>query len=162
MPVGSGFAGQIAATRAPVRLDDVGPHTVVNPILWQKGVHSMLGVPLIAEGRLLGVMHVGTLEHRHFSDAEVGTLEREADRVARLVSVHQALAERLTAQNVAGELAPGPSPRPRGTSSSLPDSSPPRTSASVETGSTCSGCPTVTSASSWVTSPGLAYAQPSS
>ena len=107
VPVGSGFAGQIAATRAPVRLDDVGPRTVVNPILWQKGVRSMLGVPLIAEGRLLGVMHVGTLEHKHFSDAEVSTLEREAARVARLVSVHQALAERLTAQTLQESLLPG-------------------------------------------------------
>ena len=107
VPVGSGFAGQIAATRAPVRLDEVGPRTVVNPILWQKGIHSMLGVPLIADGRLLGVMHVGTLEHRHFSDAEVGTLEREAARVARLVNDHQARAERLTAQTLQESLLPG-------------------------------------------------------
>ena len=68
VPLGMGFAGQIAATRAPVVLDDVGPHTVVNPILWKHGVSSMLGVPLIADGRLLGVMHVGSLHRRHFSD----------------------------------------------------------------------------------------------
>ena len=41
-------------------LYDVGPDTVVNPILWKQGVRSMLGVPLITDGRLLGVMHVGT------------------------------------------------------------------------------------------------------
>jgi sigma-B regulation protein RsbU (phosphoserine phosphatase) len=107
VPVGSGFAGQIAARRAPVRLEDVGPRTVVNPILWQKGIQSMLGVPLIADGRLLGVMHVGTLQRRHFSDAEVSTLEREAARVARLVNDHQVLAERLTAQTLQESLLPG-------------------------------------------------------
>ncbi len=68
VPLGMGFAGQIAATRAPVVLDDIGPHTVVNPILWKHGVCSMLGAPLIADGRLLGVVHVGSLHRRHFSD----------------------------------------------------------------------------------------------
>ena len=64
VPVGRGFAGRVAATRAPVTLDHVGPDTVVNPILWRKGVHSMLGVPLIAGSTLVGVMHVGTLRRR--------------------------------------------------------------------------------------------------
>jgi phosphoserine phosphatase RsbU/P len=41
VPVGRGFAGRIAATRAPVTLDHVGPDKVVNPILWRKGVVSM-------------------------------------------------------------------------------------------------------------------------
>ena len=98
VPVGMGFAGQVAATRAPVLIDEVGPRTVVNPILWQKGVRSMLGVPLIADGQLLGVMHIGTLEHRTFNEDDVGTLEREASRIARLVRDHQVLAERPTAQ----------------------------------------------------------------
>ena len=33
----------------------------------------MLGVPLIADGQLLGVMHIGTLEHRTFNEDDVGT-----------------------------------------------------------------------------------------
>jgi serine phosphatase RsbU (regulator of sigma subunit) len=107
VPVGMGFAGQIAATRAPVMLDEVGPHTVVNPILWRTGVRSMLGVPLLHHGRLLGVMHVGTLHDRRFNDDDVRKLEREAARISRLVSEHQALAERLTARTLQDNLLPG-------------------------------------------------------
>ena len=105
--VGRGFAGRIAATKTPVILDDVGPNAVVNPILWRRGVRSMLGVPLIADGRLLGVMHVGTLHPRRFSGDDSAVLEREATRVAKVVSDHQVLAERLTARTLQDSLLPG-------------------------------------------------------
>jgi phosphoserine phosphatase RsbU/P len=105
--VGRGFAGRIAATRAPVILDEVGPNAVVNPILWRRGIRSMLGVPLIADGRLLGVMHVGTLRPRRFSGDDSAVLEREATRVAHVVSDHQSLAERLTARTLQESLLPG-------------------------------------------------------
>jgi serine phosphatase RsbU (regulator of sigma subunit) len=106
VPVGMGFAGQIAATRAPVMLDEVSPRTVINPILWKNGVRSMLGVPLLDHGRLLGVMHVGTLQDRRFNADDVDTLEREAARVSHLVSEHQELAERLTARTLQDSLLP--------------------------------------------------------
>ena len=105
--VGRGFAGRIAATRAPVTLDDVGPSAVVNPILWRRGIRSMLGVPLIADGRLLGVMHVGTLQPRRFNGDDSAVLEREATRVAQVIIDHQALAERLTARTLQESLLPG-------------------------------------------------------
>ena len=145
VPLGMGFAGQIAATRAPVVLDDVGPHTVVNPILWKHGVCSMLGVPLIADGRLLGVMHVGSLHRRHFSDDDSAMLEREAARVARVVSEHQVSSERLAARTLQEHLLPVACRRSTGSTSPLA-SSPLTTSASAATGSTCSGFPTVVSA----------------
>src|SRR5215469_8254443 len=48
IPVGRGFAGRIAAERRPVILDHVDHSTVLNPILWAKGIKSMMGVPLVA------------------------------------------------------------------------------------------------------------------
>ena len=51
VPVGSGSAGRIAAEGRPVILDQVDETTVTNPILWRKGIRSMLGVPLLADGR---------------------------------------------------------------------------------------------------------------
>ena len=62
VPIGTGFAGRIAARRGPIRLDRVDTTTVTNPILWEKGVQVMLGVPLLAADELLGVLHVGRLE----------------------------------------------------------------------------------------------------
>jgi serine phosphatase RsbU (regulator of sigma subunit) len=106
LPVGRGFAGQVAATRAPVVLDRVGPDTVVNPILWRKGVQALLGVPLIAAGRLVGVMHVGSLRSRHFTEDETTILQSAANGIANALSVHQTVSERSAARTLQESLLP--------------------------------------------------------
>jgi K+-sensing histidine kinase KdpD len=82
IPVGAGFAGSVAATRKPVILDDVDHADVMNPILRDRGVKSLLGVPLTIRGNVLGVMHVGTLEPRGFDEEDVELLQLVADRAA--------------------------------------------------------------------------------
>jgi serine phosphatase RsbU (regulator of sigma subunit)/anti-sigma regulatory factor (Ser/Thr protein kinase) len=82
IPMGKGFAGRIAAERAPVALHRVDHSTVLNPILFQKGIHSLLGVPLLAGGDVVGVLHVGTKSRRHFTPDEIELLQVVADRVA--------------------------------------------------------------------------------
>ena len=82
IPLGGGFAGRVAADKLPVILDDVDHADVLNPILRQKGIKSMLGVPLLVDGNPLGVIHVGTLVHRRFTAADVELLQLVADRVA--------------------------------------------------------------------------------
>ena len=82
IPVGKGFAGRIAAERRSVVIDDVDHSEVMNPILREKGVKSLLGAPLISNGRFLGVIHVGTLKHRKFTQDEVTLLEVVAQRAA--------------------------------------------------------------------------------
>src|SRR6476620_12166687 len=47
IPVGGGFAGRIAAERRPIVLPDVDHAHVLNPILREKGIKTLLGVPLI-------------------------------------------------------------------------------------------------------------------
>ena len=82
VPVGGGFAGRIAAEKRPVILDDVDHAHVLNPLLREKGVKSMLGVPLVVEGEVRGVLHVGSLHFRAFDEAEVELLQLVADRAA--------------------------------------------------------------------------------
>lgn len=82
IPVGKGFAGRIAAERRPVMLQRVDHSTVMNPILFQRGIRALLGVPLLAHGEVLGVLHVGTKSPRRFIDEEVELLQLVADRVA--------------------------------------------------------------------------------
>ena len=82
IPVGKGFAGRIAAERKPVVLYRVDHSTVLNPILSQKGIRSLLGVPLIAQGEVVGVLHVGTKSRRRFTRDESELLQLVADRVA--------------------------------------------------------------------------------
>jgi signal transduction histidine kinase len=82
IPVGGGFAGRVAADRRPVILDDVDHADVLNPILREKGIKSMLGVPLLVGGRVLGVLHVGVLAHRVFDEGDVELLQFAGDRAA--------------------------------------------------------------------------------
>jgi signal transduction histidine kinase len=82
IPVGEGFAGRVAGDRKPIVLDDVDHADVLNPVLRKKGVKSLLGVPLLVEGRVLGVLHVGTLTPRKFTTDDRELLQLVADRVA--------------------------------------------------------------------------------
>ena len=92
IPVGKGFAGRIAAERKPVALHKVDHSTVLNPILFQKGIKSLLGVPLLAHGDLVGVMHIGTKTRRRFTRDESELLQLVADRVA--LALHVRLSDR--------------------------------------------------------------------
>jgi K+-sensing histidine kinase KdpD len=82
IPLGRGFAGRVAAERRPVILDDVDHADVLNPILHELGIKSLLGVPLIVGGRAIGVLHVGVLRHRAFTSDDVELLQLAADRAA--------------------------------------------------------------------------------
>ena len=94
VPVGVGFAGRIAATRQAVRLDRVDSTTVSNPILWEKGIKTMLGVPLLRGNELLGVLHVGRLDGRPFSDGDEVLLQVVGDRIAGAIQTRQLADER--------------------------------------------------------------------
>jgi len=96
IPVGLGFAGRIAAELQPVILADVDHADVANPILREKGIKSMLGVPLLVGGNALGVLHVGTLVHRRFTAEDVELLRLVADRVA--VAIERARLHEQTVQ----------------------------------------------------------------
>ncbi len=81
IPIGAGFAGRIAAERVAIYIADVDHADILNPILRQKGIRSLLGVPMIVEGDLIGVMHVGSLKPRRFEGEDVALLELAAARV---------------------------------------------------------------------------------
>jgi GAF domain-containing protein len=46
----------------PVILDHVDHSNVLNPILLEKGIRSLVGVPLLVHGAVIGVLHVGTVQ----------------------------------------------------------------------------------------------------
>jgi len=81
--IGRGFAGRVAHTRQPVAIDDVTPDDVVNPILLDKGVRSLLGVPILAGDEVVGVLHIGSLTPRVFTGDDVHLLQLVADRASR-------------------------------------------------------------------------------
>ena len=67
IPVGKGFAGRIAAQGRPVVLDEVDHTKVVNPILLEKGIRSLMGAPLLAGGKVHRRAARGHAEPRAFT-----------------------------------------------------------------------------------------------
>jgi putative methionine-R-sulfoxide reductase with GAF domain len=110
IPVGRGFAGRVAATGRPVILDHVDRTTVLNPILMAKGIHSMLGVPLIADGKVIGVLHVGSLTPRTFTGEDASLLQIAADRAALAVQSLRSAGDRIAAEALQRSLLPSALP----------------------------------------------------
>lgn len=114
VPVGQGFAGRVAALREPVIVDNVHSADIVNPLLVYRGLHALLGVPLVAGGVLLGVLHVGTMRPHWFTDDEVEFLTLAADRVALAARSLQSETERTAALELQRSLVPSALPEVAG------------------------------------------------
>ncbi len=106
IPVGRGFAGRIAASGQPMRIDDIEHADILNPLLRERGLKSLLGVPLIVEGRVIGVLHVGSLREKIFSDDDVSLLQRAGDRAALAIQGRLTERERGLAQTFQESLIP--------------------------------------------------------
>jgi serine phosphatase RsbU (regulator of sigma subunit)/anti-sigma regulatory factor (Ser/Thr protein kinase) len=106
IPVGRGFAGRIAAQRRPLFIADVDHADILNPILREKGIRSLLGVPLLVEQRVLGVLHVGSLVHRQFTDEDTGLLQLAADRAAIAIEHATLYEQRQLAEALQRRLLP--------------------------------------------------------
>ena len=110
IPVGRGFAGRIAAEHRPVILDRVDHTTVLNPILLAKGIRSLMGVPLVAGGRVIGVLHVGSVTGRQFTSQDAELLQLAADRAATAVQSMMTRADRVAATALQRSLLPSALP----------------------------------------------------
>jgi phosphoserine phosphatase RsbU/P len=110
IPVGRGFAGRIAAEHQPVILDRVDHSTVLNPILLTKGIRALMGVPLIASGKVIGVLHVGSLTQRQFTSEELELLELAANRAASALASLMARDDRVAAEALQRSLLPSALP----------------------------------------------------
>jgi serine phosphatase RsbU (regulator of sigma subunit) len=114
IPIGGGFAGRIAAERRPVILDRVDHDHVLNPILLEKGIRSMVGVPLLVNGTSIGVMHVGTQHDRVFTEDDAALLQLAADRAALAVQSLRSREDRAAVAALQGSLLPTALPTVRG------------------------------------------------
>lgn len=97
--LGAGFAGRVAALKRPVMVEQVDDSMFANPLV-EEGIASLLGAPMLSGGDLVGVLQVGSLASRRFTEEEAGLLQLVADRVAlstqtRLVATERAAAAAL-------------------------------------------------------------------
>ncbi|MEA2475280.1 MAG: hypothetical protein QOE06_3195 [Thermoleophilaceae bacterium] len=100
MRAGEGFVGRVAEARRPIVLEHVRDSDIIAP-LRGSGMESLMGVPLIVEGRVTGVMPLGSYTRRAFTPEEVRVTQLAADRMAiaiehaRLYEREHAIAETL-------------------------------------------------------------------
>lgn len=110
IPVGQGFAGRVAQSRQPVLITDLTPADVISPMLVDKGIRSLLGVPIFAAGEVIGVLHVGTLTPRQFSADDIGLLELAADRAGGAGQIRARKIEQVAALALQRSLLPAQLP----------------------------------------------------
>lgn len=75
IPIGQGFAGNIAGNKLPVLVRDLSVVEVISPILRDKGLQSMAGIPLPLAQSVVGVLHVGTYQPRKFNERDLQQLQ---------------------------------------------------------------------------------------
>ena len=114
IPVGKGFAGRIAEQARLVIVDHVDHTNVVNPILLAKGIRSLMGAPLLADGAVIGVLHVGTLNGRLFTSQDADLLQLAADRAALAVQSLTVQLDRAAAAALQRSLVPSALPAVHG------------------------------------------------
>jgi phosphotransferase system enzyme I (PtsP) len=99
--VGEGLVGVVAATARPLALADAQSHPdfAYRPETGEEIYHSLMGVPILRGGRVLGVVVVQNRTQRHYTEDEVEALQTIAMVLAELAASGELIEP--------GELAPG-------------------------------------------------------
>ena len=86
--VGEGLVGDIAAQARTLALADAQAHPnfAYRPETGEEIYHSLMGVPIIRGGRVIGVLVVQNRSQRHYTEEEMETLETVAMVLAELVA----------------------------------------------------------------------------
>jgi phosphotransferase system enzyme I (PtsP) len=86
--IGEGLVGVIAATARPLALADAQSHAdfAYRPETGEEIYHSLMGVPILRGGRVLGVLVVQNRTRRHYTEDEIETLQTIAMVLAELAA----------------------------------------------------------------------------
>jgi len=86
--VGEGLVGVIAATARPLALADAQSHPdfAYRPETGEEIFHSLMGVPILRGGRVLGVLVVQNRTQRNYTEDEIETLQTIAMVLAELAA----------------------------------------------------------------------------
>ena len=79
---GEGFAGRVARAREAMLAHDPEPADLPDPSLRRLEIESLIGVPLLAENAVTGVLVVASVAPRRLSSEDLAMLRLAADRVA--------------------------------------------------------------------------------
>ena len=110
---GEGFAGRVARAREAMLAHDPEPADLPDPSLRRLEIESLIGVPLLAENAVTGVLVVASVAPRRLSSEDLAMLRLAADRVAlaiehaRVYEREHKIAVTLQQQPAAGQAAGG-------------------------------------------------------
>ena len=106
------LAGLLASAQGPVTLERSQGSAVPQSLLASADMHSLLGLPLVLDRRLLGVLYVGARTSRPFSEDDAALLRLVGDRVALAVDRARLFEhERHIAETLQRSLLPEQLPR---------------------------------------------------
>ena len=112
LAVGTGFTGRVAHERKMLVIAEGAHEYVVSPTLKDAKIESMVGVPLMLGSRVLGVLHVGSLQPRRFTGDELALVELAAERAAMAIDhAHIYERERSAAETLQRALLPSKLPK---------------------------------------------------
>jgi hypothetical protein len=80
--LGAGFAAVIARQKRPMVLNNIDAAIIPDPALRARGLTTMLVIPLLSRGQVVGLLYVGALEERSFGDVDIELAQVAADRIA--------------------------------------------------------------------------------
>jgi phosphotransferase system enzyme I (PtsP) len=85
---GEGLVGNIALNARPLRLADAQNHPdfAYRPETGEDPFQSLMGVPILRDGRVLGVLVIQNVTQRNYAEEELETLETVAMVLAELVA----------------------------------------------------------------------------
>src|SRR2546421_2774770 len=108
--VGEGLVGLIAANARPLALADAQSHPdfAYRPETGEEIYHSLMGVPILRGGRVLGVLVVQNRTPRHYTEDETEVVQTIAMIVAELVASGELVNPLEMAQSRMGASLPLP------------------------------------------------------
>jgi phosphoserine phosphatase RsbU/P len=104
------LAARVAATGQPIAVARPGADDLINQGLRANGVACMLGVPMVNAGQLIGVLQVGAVAERQFTDDDTQLLQMIADRAATAVVARLSRLDLATALALQRSLLPSKPP----------------------------------------------------
>jgi GAF domain-containing protein len=102
IPLGASTAGRIILTEQATYLPDIGAHAGQRPV--SDGVRSYLGVPLVADGRAIGVLQLDSPAVDAWSEPDRELLAAAAPIVAAAIQAARAYARAAAAQSQTARL----------------------------------------------------------
>lgn len=108
LKLGTGLVGDIAAHARPLNLSDAQAHPnfAYRPETGEEIYKSLMGVPILRSGRVIGVLAVQNRTMRHYTEEEVEVLETVAMVLAELVAAADMINQGVVEGGADGAMRP--------------------------------------------------------